>query len=681
MKKAFSKFIRSQHAVSSLSYTVLALLSMLLMQYLTEITDRVFFVFIAVGASYTLVVFLLSIIIKHKYSVRISEDDTSLVRSDVPISLYNHIKTPIALCAENGTILWGNTAFRHLFESSGTQTRSIETLLGLTLTSLESEDDDGLLWENSDKKYRVSLRETSSGQYVVIWDDITEAENLRARMSDEETLFAIIVMDNIDEIGRIDQRFAASAAAKVNYILSEWSRKSEGTLKEYERNKYVFAFSAKHLTSFLEEQFPILDEIRNVGKLISAEEGGIASDIPVTVSIGIGAVGGTLSDKERASRSAIELALARGGDQAVLKNEAGVQYYGGITKTSQKRSTVRSRIIADKLISLVNDSSAVFIMGHRYADFDAFGACVGVARMVTHLGKPCFIIRDAANTNLTKCFKIFDSIDEYDPILVGEDEAKLIKNSENSLLIIVDVNNRVNFDYPELADSFARKVFIDHHRMAGEFRYDPLLQYIEPSSSSTCELVCEILDQAFPDIKLRKEEADIMLAGIMLDTKKFILNTGVRTFAAAQYLRGQGADPSSAQEYFKSDIDMMQREARFESKIQIYKKVIAISVTDEPCSADDRIPAAKAADTMLTIDGVLASFAVCRIVTSDRESIRISARSSGTINVQLIMERLGGGGHYDQAAVESSTVSLQKMLVNLRDAIDSYLAENPQVLK
>ena len=216
--------------------------------------------------------------------------------------------------------------------------------------------------------------------------------------------------------------------------------------------------------------------------------------------------------------------------------------------------------------------------------------------------------------------------------------------------------------------------------MAGEFGYHPLLQYIEPSSSSTCELICEILDQALPDVKLLKEEANIMLAGIMLDTKRFVLNTGVRTFAAAQYLRGQGANPSLAQEYFTSNIDSMQREAKFESKIQIYKKVIAISIIDDPCSAEDRIPAAKAADNMLTIDGVLASFVIFRISAQGTDTARISARSTGKINVQLIMEKLGGGGHYDQAAVESSSISIQEMLIQLKDSIDTYIEEHPDIV-
>lgn len=670
-------------AVTSCSLISMSVFSVLIFFFLVNAGTNPLYTLISIVSVYLIFSFLICAIIKYKFSLHINEDDTSAAHSDVPILLYNHISTPIALCSESGTILWGNKAFRHLFETSGTQTRLVESLLGFTIDSLLLAGKKGLLWEALEKSYRVSIHETSSNQYIIIWDDVTELELSKRRLTEEETLFAIIVMDNIEELSRIDQRFASSAAAKVNSILIKWASSAMGTIKEYERNKYIFAFSAKNLTAFLEKQFPILDEVRRVGHTVYSEEDelDIQTEIPVTVSIGIGAVGGSLSDKERASRAAIELALARGGDQAVLKTEAGVQFYGGLTKTSQKRSTVRSRIIADKLVSLVEESSSVFVMGHKYADFDAFGACIGISKLVSHLGKQCYILRDASNTNLTKCFDVFAELDEYSILLVGEDEAKYLKNSANPLIIIVDVNNEDNFDYPEFADSFARKVFIDHHRMSDEFRFNPLLQYIEPSASSTCELICEILDQSFPDIKLRSEEANIMLAGIMLDTKKFILNTGVRTFAAAQYLRGQGAEPMDAQEYFKSDMDAMQREAKFESKIQIYKGIIAISVTDEPCSAEDRIAAAKAADSMLSIDGVLASFAICRIVSGDSDTVRISARSTGSVNVQLIMEKLGGGGHYDQAATESGSISLPEMLIRLREAIDAYIADNPHILK
>jgi Predicted signaling protein consisting of a modified GGDEF domain and a DHH domain len=338
----------------------------------------------------------------------------------------------------------------------------------------------------------------------------------------------------------------------------------------------------------------------------------------------------------------------------------------------QKRTKVRARVVANELAAQVSKSSRVLIMGHRNPDFDSIGACVGMARLVMMCGVKVNIVTNTRDQNFARCRERLRMLPEYrdSTLFMSGPEAQEAVTS-STLLIILDVNNRTQFEAPELADIIPNLVIIDHHRKNAEFTTQPVIAYIEPSASSACELVAEILEQSLPPGMLNKEEADIMYGGILLDTKQFTRNTGVRTFSAMLYLRGEGANPADAQTLFKTELAAFMREAKYESDVVIYRSVIAISADDSPDNTqNDRIAVAKAADKLLSIDSVLASFVLCRI----GDTIYISARSMGSVNVQLILERLEGGGHYDAAATVVTGVTMSEALTRLKESIDEYLS-------
>ncbi len=498
--------------------------------------------------------------------------------------------------------------------------------------------------------------------------DVTETERLYTQLAQSEAVVAYILLDNLDDMLQYEQEKFRSVAAQIETVLRDWATQSDGILKEYERDRYLFVFEARHLDDFVVRRFDILDRIRDIrvgdGKL------------PVTVSIGVAGIRGEFSEKERAAAAALDMALQRGGDQVVVKTENGIEFYGGRTKTVQKRTKVRARVIAGELIMHISRASNVIVMGHRYADFDAFGAAVGIARLAMFCGAKVNIVTDMQDPNLAGCRKMLSRVPDYADVLVDTRESLELVDA-NSLLVIVDVNNPAIFENPELAENVDHVVVIDHHRKTAEFSRAPLITYIEPSASACCELVSEMLEQVLPDGLLLPDEANLMLSGILVDTKQFTKNTGTRTFSAAMYLRDRGASPSETQNLFKTDLDDFIREAKFRSNVVIYRGVTAIALGEGEGDAGDRIMAAKAADKLLTVSGVQASFALVRI----GDVVHISARSSDTINVQMILEKLRGGGHFDAAGAQVAGTTVQGALRQLKAAIDSYFDgtdETPQ---
>lgn len=585
--------------------------------------------------------------------------------SDFGSGLYNNIVTPIAASDEQGNIKWMNKAFRTMLRNAEISTKRLTDLVSVSmdtlLTTLENGEEFKCAVGPSVFQIKGHIASpNASNLFITVWYDITELEKNRAKQQENETLVAYIVIDNLEELIQIEQESVSSAAAQVEIILREFADRYNGILKSYERDKYVFLYKAIHLKTFIEDKFDILEKVRavRVG----------ANYFPVTVSIGTSTIGESLMEKEKSAQSALEMALGRGGDQAVVKTEKGVNFFGGITKTVQKRTTIKSRAIAQALASLVSVSRNVLIMGHRNPDFDSIGSCIGAAKFCMFCGVKCNIIVDRKDPNLKKCFDLISSVPAYDDIFIDAETGQNLISSK-TLLIITDVNNPKQFEAPLIAENVHRVVYIDHHRMTSEFDTPPALYYIEPSASSTSELISEILEQSAMG-SLKKEEAELLYAGIILDTKRFSINTGVRTFTSALYLRGEGADPIEVQELFRTDLTDIEREARFEVNIARYRKCIAIAVNpyDDNIAAD-RIIAAKVADKLLTAEDILASFALCEI----DGAIRISARSTGTINVQIILERLQGGGHYDAAATQMPNTSMEAALIKLKESIDQFL--------
>ncbi len=597
-----------------------------------------------------------------------SADHLQAKMSQSFLPVLNH---PVVILDEKDKIIWYNDAFSSLSPArSNYFGKQFSQIVPHSRAELLSAGREGLTVDLFDKKfvlYGYPILQSGGKKHIIcLWEDITPEETLRAHLRDQSLTIAYLSIDNLDEVMSHLQDEYRSSVAEVSLILRDCAKEAGGFLKEYERDRFILILDRAGLDRFISSKFDILDKVREIriGE----------SSMPITVSMGISGVEGTPEEKEVAARAALDMALQRGGDQAVIKTENGMEYYGGKSRTVQKHTKVRARGIANRLVYLMSESSNVLIMGHKNPDFDSIASCAGLARLAIFCGVDVHIVIDRNDGNLRKCFEKLDRLPEYDDLFLPASEAQDFIRPD-TLLIVSDVNNRAQFEAPDLADAASRTVVIDHHRKTAEYPNPPLIDYIDPSVSSASELVAEILEQCLPAGTLPKEEADLLLAGILLDTRLFSKNTGVRTFSAALYLRGEGAVPSDAHSVFGSDLDEVVREAVFESNVILYRKGIAIATNEGSEDAEgsplDRVAAAKAADKFLTVDGVTASFTVCRI----GRTVHISARSGGKINVQLICEKLGGGGRFDAAAVQMENISLRDALEKLKKAIDEYPEE------
>lgn len=599
------------------------------------------------------------------------DDSITNLESNLTLNMLNGLYMPVVLADENDRIIWYNHRFEELAGVRSHYGKEFSTFSPVKAQVLfDSKKEKGAVITAFDRYFNVKAYELpydGKSMTLTVWNDCTDLERANTRLRLENPIVAFIVIDNLEVLMQNAQESYRSAAAEVEGIIRSWAASMDAIFREYERDKFLMIFHAKHLEQLVSSKFDILDKIRNV------RVGD--SDLPVTVSIGIANVEGSLDDKEKASREALDTALQRGGDQVALMQNGQMDFYGGKVQVAQKRTKVRARMVAEELTQLITKSSNVIIMPHRFPDFDAIGAAVGVAKLAEHFRVKANIVTNLTSPEFLKCYKRIKELPEYSKrkVFIDFAEAQDLLGTD-TLLIIVDVNNPTQFEAPDLAANAHRMVFIDHHRKAAQFDFKPDITYIEPAASSASELVAEILEYALPAGRLSKEEAELMLSGISLDTKQFTKNTGTRTFSAALYLRNEGANPVSAAELFRTDLPDLVSEADFETNVIIYKGMIAITQNSDrvKTTAQSRISAAKAADKLLSVEGIEASFVICQ--TND--AIHISARSNGKINVQLIVEKLGGGGHFDAAATRMAGVTPIQAMTQLRKAIDTYLEES-----
>ncbi|MBQ0010883.1 MAG: DHH family phosphoesterase [Ruminococcus sp.] len=595
----------------------------------------------------------------------------------ITLSFIQQLQMPVLICDEKGKIVWYNAALSSRFRTRGVlYGKPIDTICDATIERvMKADSEDGVevsfLAEASSSAERdifraKGTRVTSKGAAycMILFEEITELKSLSSRLADEDVVVAYAMIDNIDELMQVVQDVDNNAETSVYALLKRDMDAVGGLVKEYSRHKFVCFFEAKYLTQFEKERFSILDDIReiSIGN----------SSIPVTMSMGIAKMNGSLAEKERATQAALDMALQRGGDQVVVKTADGFDFYGGKTKTVQKRTKVRARMIAGQLTTLMSAGSNIIVMGHRYADFDAFASALAIVQLATHCGIKANVVVDRGDRNLAGCFRMVAKNPGFRDLFVDKNEAQDLIRSD-TLAIMVDVNNIDYCEAPDVIRTAKAFAVIDHHRKTAEYAVPPVIAYIEPSASSASELVSELLEQVLPQGSLPKELADLLFAGILLDTKQFSHNTGVRTFGSALYLRGEGASPLDAQALFKTGIEDFLAEARFESNVVVHRSVIAIAFNNDAGSSRlSRVNAAKAADRLLQVEGVLAAFAICKI----GDSVHISARSEHSVNVQLILEKMGGGGHFDAAGAQLQNVSIQEALAQLRSCIDEYLDAN-----
>ena len=645
-------------------YAALGVLNIALVAIFCDfLTFEPIFIALVIGAIYLVEIAAISLRRIAKSRMYPTKSIHGLLGEDGSI-VFKNSRSPIVIFDYHGKILWYNDAMRAALDS---YTNYIgENISEILDIDISKDGIDACRSTVAGKEYGVEgfvISKKNNGLYLAQLSDVTELSALERKYSDERVAVAYIAIDNVEDVLQYVHEKLSDAIVSIEDKLKSWAASMNGVLKSYDNDKFIMFFDSKYLDECIANRFEILDEIRDAR---------VGDGVSITVSIGVSRRKGTLLDRELDARDAIDLALQRGGDQAVYKSEDETVYFGGRTKTVYKRSNVRSRAFANQLTALMSRSDNVIIMGHKYGDFDSFGAAIGVARLAMLCGIKANIAVDLSDKNLRPCIEMMQKTDAYSQVFV-DNAAGLDLIGPDTLVVLVDHNSIPRSQFSDIASKSVKIAVIDHHRKNDQPTSAVKISYIEPSASSTCELVAEMLESAVSSQNLLKQEADILLSGILLDTKQFTRNTGTRTFGAAQYLRGAGANPTDVYNLFKSAPEDLSKEARFHTSIIMYKTYIALACCEGDTDESYRVIASKAADKMLTLRGVAAAFTLVRI----GEQIHISGRSSGKVNVQLILEKLRGGGHFDVAGAQVVSDSIDDVLDTLKKSIDDYLEHNP----
>ena len=527
-----------------------------------------------------------------------------------------------------------------------------------------------MITEIDGKQYSLRcfvMRSRGKDYFFVVFDDITEKLDMQRKMYEDEPVVAYIVIDSLQELAQYIRVSYRTAVNEIEGKLKEWAASFGGMLREYEREKYLLVFNRKALDKCIQNKFRILDTVRSI-KLGD-------NSFPVTVSIGVGAIDGSFEDKERAASDALDIALQKGGDQAAVNDGKSVTPYGGRVNTIYGSTTITSRVNSSHLCRLMREASNILIMGHRSPDYDSIGSAVGLARLAICArdgdSSKIRIVVNRDHVNFRICYDMLAHLPEYRSMFISGDTAHDAVRSD-TLLIMSDVNNVFNTEAPKLLKSVKNVVIIDHHRRQDQlYEFKPLMTYIRPSVAAASELVSEMLEHSPYYDRLLKEEANLMLAGIMLDTKNFTQSAGMQTFSAVHYLYGRGAHANSVRSFFTETMSNLFTACDIDSRTRTYRDKIALTwlSVDHAATEADNIAVAKAADKLMTIDGIEASFALLRA----DNTVTISARSHDKINVQIIMQRLGGGGHYDMAGTRMTHTTLESACQQLKTVLDEYL--------
>ena len=488
------------------------------------------------------------------------------------------------------------------------------------------------------------------------WVDVTEFSLIRDQYQATRPVAAVLLLDNYDELMKnLTENQRSALVSEIDARLDEWVAESGGMLRRYQRERYLFVFDEQYLAKFVEDKFDILDAIHQVVN---------PSGINATLSIGVGKDGENYRELFQFANLSIDMALSRGGDQAVIRNKFTFEFYGGRSKETEKRTKVKSRVMANALSALVSDSSQVFIMGHRSPDNDCIGAAAGVCALCRKNGVPVHIIKEAAPPPAQELIDRLSPLPEYQDCFLTAQEALLIADSR-SLTVVVDTNRPDQVQAAELLESCNRVAVIDHHRRAATYIEGAALNYHEPYASSASEMVTELLQYIVEPNQILRSEAEALLAGIVLDTKNFTMRTGGRTFEAAAFLRRSGADTAEVKKLYQNDLaDTVAKYALIQNA-QLYRDHIALAVSRQPVG---RIIAAQAADELLNIMGIDTSF----VIAPEGDKVNLSARSMGDTNVQVILEKLGGGGNAAAAGGQVSGKSVDEVAQELKEAIDQY---------
>ena len=491
------------------------------------------------------------------------------------------------------------------------------------------------------------------------WIDVTEFSALRGTFADTRPVVALLLLDNYDEVLKnVAESTRSAIIGEISQKFSALVIETNGLFAQLERDRYLLIFEARHLPKLVEAKFPILDAVHNI-----QNPGGI----PATLSIGIGKDADSFQELFQYASLSVEMALSRGGDQAVVKNRFTFEFYGGRTKELEKRTKVKSRVMASALGELVADASKVFVMGHKNADMDCVGAAAGVFAIARKKGTPAYIIKEPNPTPADAVARRLAGLPEYAGKFLSPQDAMLAADSR-SLLVVVDTNRPEQVQSEELLLSCNKIAVIDHHRRAATYIANAALNFHEPYASSASELTAELLQYILEPADLLRPEAEALLAGIVLDTKHFTMRTGGRTFDAAAFLRRAGADPSEVRLYFQNDLEGTIARYDIIQNARLYDHEVAIARVDHTVG---RVTAAQAADELLNIAGISASF----VLFPAEDKVVISARSEGKTNVQVILEKLGGGGNAATAGAQVPSQSVAEVTRQLIAAINQYFED------
>lgn len=512
------------------------------------------------------------------------------------------------------------------------------------------------------EKCRVSDNSKASGSkdvYAVTLVEVTENRKLLRIIEDIRTVAGLIYIDNYEEvIESIDESRVPILTALIEKRLNDFAAKTGGIIKKFEKDRFVFMLSRKSLEELKEKKFEILNEIK---ELRSGEH------IPVTLSIGIGISDDSLDDAMKNARTAIDLALGRGGDQVLIKEGEKYLFYGGKSGEISHNARIRARVKADALKELMADSSNIYVMGHKNGDLDSLGSSIGIYAIARDVGKDCQIVIDNVSVGIKRLYQRIQEKNNYDEMFVSGAEA-LEKITDKTLVVIMDTHRQSMVENVQVLEKAKKVVVFDHHRKSTDFIENAVLIYHEPYASSTAELVTEMIQ--YIGVKLKNLEADALLSGITVDTKNFAVKTGAITFEAAAFLRRNGADSVRVRLLFQNDLDAYKAKAVAVKDAEIYHDSIAISVC--PSNVENSmLTAAQAADDLLNITGIKASVVLCE----QGDIVHLSARSFGDINVQVIMEKLGGGGHLGVAGAQLRGTDIESARLLLKEKIDEYLQE------
>ncbi len=590
------------------------------------------------------------------------------------------IPIPFSIVELDGTIHWYNRNFAEMMDEKNLFEKNVQEIIpGVHIEELlkENKEEDEqkafISLQIKEREYKliynvakVSEENKGNRKYILMlyFIDITNYQKLKRKYNEEKLSVALIQVDNYDEVMQeTDENKRPLVTVEIDHHIRRWAALQKGFIRKYTNDRFIVGFEARKLENLESKRFEILDQVRKID---------VGNRIPITLSIGIGSNGKNPMEIAEYANGAKDLALGRGGDQAVVKKNDDIAFYGGRTTAVEKTTKVKSRVIGYALRRLIDQSERIFIMGHRNADMDAIGSAMGLFRAAENREKEAYIILGEGNYSIERIYGEMKKRSDYSKALIScEEAAKRI--GEKDLLIVVDTHRPSITECPQVLELTKNIVVIDHHRRVTDFIEKTVLTYHETYVSSTSELVTEILYYMDGRMNIEEIEANALLAGIALDTKNFTYKTGVRTFEAASLLRRAGADTIEVKKYFQDDLESIINKTEVLKRAEILHGSIAISETDQV--DNPQVLAAQAADMLLNIKNVTASFVLSE---KGNEEIFISGRSMGEINVQVILEQLGGGGHLSVAGAQLKDSTKEQAKIRLKEAIEDYLQEGDE---